>query len=360
MGLKHFSINCIDLKAITKSSKIAFRRLLYIGYTIILSKFLVQCEGKERYYRPNLPEKLCSIGIIDADDTSRHISFEKSFQSEYPEETNDSLRGLTFEIASVNRKLISCTVDHAIKTLYSYKMSDSIEFHSGERYFLTAQEEKVKSVSSGIVVPNIPSIPSLNALTRVTVVSSSTMLCKQLFTNKSAVVNISFKANSEQKLYYAILVEGSGGSLSSIFIPSSGFLDFSVRESNSPGFFAEFYGYSMYHFFCKDTFQYIEKSPVSAYFIEGIKIPDSICNITLSVQFSDFHCVYDILQSLHIRLLSIPEELYEFEKNIYAYEQNRKDPFSEPVYLNGNIKGGNGIFAICRSTELSIKFSPWY
>lgn len=34
--------------------------------------------------------------------------------------------------------------------------------------------------------------------------------------------------------------------------------------------------------------------------------------------------------------------------------------FSEPVYLNGNIKEGNGVFAICRSSVLSIKFSPLF
>lgn len=32
------------------------------------------------------------------------------------------------------------------------------------------------------------------------------------------------------------------------------------------------------------------------------------------------------------------------------------DPFTEPIYINGNIKGGNGIFALCRSTELKITF----
>lgn len=55
--------------------------------TIALTLVISHCERNDRFYRPNMSEKLCSIGIIDADDTLlRHISFEKSFQVEYPEE----------------------------------------------------------------------------------------------------------------------------------------------------------------------------------------------------------------------------------------------------------------------------------
>ena len=72
---------------------------------------VVHCEGKDRYYRPNLPEKLCSIGIIDDDTTNyknyyvdftdkrnnlRFISFEKSLQSEYRSDLLDSLKNFSF------------------------------------------------------------------------------------------------------------------------------------------------------------------------------------------------------------------------------------------------------------------------
>jgi len=58
---------------------------------------------------------------------------------------------------------------------------------------------------------------------------------------------------------------------------------------------------------------------------------------------------------LTINLISIPEELYLFEKSLYTYDRVSDDPFSEPVYLNGNIQEGNGIFAICRGSNFILK-----
>jgi hypothetical protein len=52
--------------------------------------------------------------------------------------------------------------------------------------------------------------------------------------------------------------------------------------------------------------------------------------------------------------MSIPKELYLFEKSQFTYNQVSNDPFAEPANLKGNIKGGNGVFAICRSRELIV------
>ena len=59
-------------------------------------------------------------------------------------------------------------------------------------------------------------------------------------------------------------------------------------------------------------------------------------------------------RSFRVRLMSIPKELYLFEKSLYTYRKVSDDPFVEPVNLKGNIKGGNGVFAICRSRELIV------
>jgi hypothetical protein len=67
---------------------------------------------------------------------------------------------------------------------------------------------------------------------------------------------------------------------------------------------------------------------------------------------------YDYTKPVRIKLLSIPKELYLFEKSLYTLSDRRVDPFSEPVYISGNIIGGNGVFAICRSTEVSLML-PW-
>ncbi|TAL75070.1 MAG: DUF4249 family protein, partial [Bacteroidetes bacterium] len=153
--------------------------------------------------------------------------------------------------------------------------------------------------------------------------------------------------------YYAILLEGTGMNYS---LPPgiSGFLDFSIRESNVPGFFAVMHGLKMYHQICIDKRLLLNETPVFAYFIDGSKIHDNKCDITLSVKFHDGYSLFDIFTSFRVKLLSVPRELYLFEKSLYTYSRVSEDPFSEPVYLNGNIKNGNGIFAICRSTEISI------
>jgi Domain of unknown function (DUF4249) len=102
------------------------------------------------------------------------------------------------------------------------------------------------------------------------------------------------------------------------------------------------------------------KVPVTVYIIEGSKIPDNKCAIKISTQFQNERSPFEYIEMLRVRLLSIPKELFLFEKSLYTYSRSSKDPFSEPVYLNGNIKGGNGVFAVCRSSELSVKFSTWY
>ena len=352
--------------------KIFLARVSKMLFTIFITKFfspaitglliiiICRCESNDRFYRPNLPEQLCSIGIINADDTARYISFEKSYQEEYPEELNDSLRNLAFTISSSNKELFSYKTSHTIKRLSGFKLPDSINFSSGGKYFLLAKENSTSEISAEITVPEPPAVPTLISIDEEIVTLSEPQECAGPKYKKWAVINISFIKNNEQKLYYALLVQGTGFSFSSLFLPLSGLLDFSVRESNSPGFFALMQGLKMYHYHCDGFHASVINSPVSAYFIEGSKIPDNKCNITLSVQFSDNYCVYEAIKAFHVKLLSIPEELYQFEKSLYTYGKVKNDPFSEPVYLNGNISGGNGVFAICRSSGLTINLSPWY
>lgn len=349
----------VRISVIIKLNPVINYRTLFIS-VFFIAFLLLDCKKTDRFVRPDLPEKLCSIGIIDADDTSRYISFEKSYQSEYPEEINDSLRELLFSISTPEKEIFLYHTDETMKNLFDFKIPDSIAFISGKTYFLTARERTLASISADIIVPEPPSQPNYISASRETTTLSIPQNCSGLTIVKSVEVNFSFTNNNEQKKYYAVIVEGTGTSLSSLFIPSSGLLDFAVKETNYPGFFAEIYGLIMYHYKCNGNFLSVVKSPVFGYFIDGTNTSDKICNITISTQFSDTYCVYDFLKAIHIKILSIPEELYLFEKSLYTYEQTMNDPFSEPVYLNGNIKGGNGVFAICRSRNLSINFSTWY
>jgi hypothetical protein len=338
----------------------ALRKMLPTGLTILVVLMFFSCERNERFYRPNLPEKLCSIGIIDADDTTRYISFEKSFQAEYPEDVNDSLRDLSFSISSSNKELFNYQSDQPIKNLLGFKLPDSIDFRTGEKYFLTASEKGTPGISAEITVPEPPSEPTLISINKEKISLFKPEECTGDTIAKSATISFSFTNNAKSNQYYALLVEGSGFSSSSSGIPYSGLLDFSVRDCNSPGFFAIMHGLNMLHNICQGNKRTVEKSPVFAYFIEGSKITDDECVITLSTQFQDSYSVYDGLKSVRIKLLTIPEALYLFEKSLSTYTQIKGDPFSEPVYLNGNIKGGNGVFAICRSSVLSIRFSTLY
>jgi hypothetical protein len=336
------------------------KRLVPISYMIITLLMVPNCESNERFYRPNLPENLCTIGIIDADDTIRYISFEKSFQAEYPEEVNDSLRNFSFTISSSNQEVFNYKNNQTVKNLLGFKLPDSIKFTTGQKYFLTASETSTLAISAETKVPEPPSQLTLISVDKEIITTQEKLECTKLTTSKSAIIKLSFSNDINEKKYYALLLQGTGTSFSSAFMPSSGLLDFDVRETNSPGFFAKMTGLVMYHYMCDDNYLSIVKSPVNGYFIDGSKISDKTFNITLSTQFSDTYCVYDFFKAFRVKLLSIPEELYLFEKSLYTYDQTVDDPFSEPVYLNGNIKGGNGVFAICRSSTLSINLYTWY
>jgi hypothetical protein len=119
-------------------------------------------------------------------------------------------------------------------------------------------------------------------------------------------------------------------------------------------------GLNTFHHICEHDGLSGEKYPVYAYFIDGSKTFYNKCLITLSTQFHDSYSPIAYLSWVRIKLLSIPEELYLFEKSLYTYKNILDDPFAEPVYLNGNIIGGNGVFAVCRSKELIVEFSPRY
>jgi len=350
-------------------------RHLAIGLIIVVIILFPRCESNDRFYRPNMPEKLCSIGIIDIDDTvnydffpepfdvrnsARYISFEKSYQAEYPEEFNDSLREFSFTISSSDKELLNYRSDSTIKDLLGFKIPAGIEFRTGEKYYLRANEKSTPEISAEITVPEPPSKLTLILVNKEITTLSEPTECIGYTNVKTAVIDFSFENVNRQKLFYAILLEGDGGNLSSSFPIQKSQLEYTVRDCNTEGFFAEVPGYTMCQWRCIDDRPSMIKAPIYACFIDGSKIPDNRCIVKISTQFEDERSPFDVIRSFRIKLLSIPEELYLFEKSLYTYGKVAEDPFSEPVYLNGNIKGGNGVFAICRSSELIINFSPLY
>lgn len=367
-----------------------FTKLKTIIVPIILSFLVQSCENNERFYRPDLPELLCISGVVDIDTSStfyfypwlfpeyglvdsifpHSMSFEKSIQSEYSGQLNDSLRELSFTITSSTSVLVDYQSEYPVQNPFKFKLTDKTEFISDEIYFLRVKEKDSPEILSEIRVPEPPSSLTLISVLKEPVVSSEAIDNRWgvIDSLKSVSIKFSFFKNSNQKQYYALMLDGIHQVLS---WPERyfGYLDFKVRECISPGFFAPWPGLYMYNFSGPpDGYYNWNPVPVSAYFFDYGKIRVDTFEISISTQFHGLATNYrngsahdwENYYSLRIQLLSIPEELYLFEKSLYTYILNKKDPFSEPVLLKGNIKGGNGIFAICRSSELIVNFSPPY
>lgn len=354
-------------------------RFIKAGFVFLLPLVFTFCERIDRFYRPNMPEKLCTIGIIDADDTTdyyvlpekydmrtsaRFISFERSYQAEYPDEVNDSLRDFTFSLSSSDQELVYFKSDTALKAMTGFKIPADIDFRTGETFYLNASEKDLPEISAEIRVPPIPPVPELISVNRETIELSGPTPCLGFTTAKAAVIDFCFESDENQEFYYALLLTGRGLNESSTWPVERSQLEFDVRYCNTPGFFAVMHGFTMPQWTCledstHDKMPMIEV-PVYAYFIEGSKIPDKNCIVKISTQFQDEKSPFFLLMSLNVKLLSIPKVLFNFEESLFTYQQTVKDPFTEPIYLNGNIKGGNGVFAICRSRDLIIEFSPWY
>ncbi len=334
----------------------SFLTSLNVILIIFIATSIISCETKERFYRPDLPEKLCTIGIIDLDDTTlRHISFERSFQSEYPEEINDSLRDFSFSISSTDNEILRYKCDSTVKSVNNLRVPDGIVFSPMKKYYLYAKEKDLEEITAEVIAAELPTQPRLISTTVINTRLSEPAGCHEILDVRTLKINFAFEKNED--LYYAILVRASGLSWSSAVLPRQYLVDFTVSSGNTTGFLTVIKGLTTLHWTC-DSISPHKKDPTYAYFIAGNKIPAKDCLLTLSVQYWDGHCLLEFINTVSIIVISIPHDLYQFEKSVYTYRKTVDDPFAEPVYINGNIKGGNGIFALCRSKELKITFSP--
>jgi len=368
-----FSLS-FSLCLLTSNFCFFFKKLYTISYILLPIIATLSCESNINFYRPDLPEQLCTIGIIDADDTLsfnyqdpyshynnlRIISFEKSYQSEYPEEREDSLSNFSFSIFSQDNEIFSYRCDSALKNLKAFKLPANLNFISGERYYLKACTDGLNDISAEVKAPNPPSNIVINSVHKETEPAIQKPGCHFASDDsiKYAIIDISF--NVEASSCYAILLEGIGfGASYQLF---RGFVDFSVINNNIKGFNSIIYGLKMPHLNCTGDINRLTQTSVKAFLFDGRNIQGDLCNIILSARFNDSYSPFFLFTSFRIKLLSIPMELFQFEKSLYRYEKVAEDPFSELVYLNGNIRNGNGIFAICRSTTASIilPFPPMF
>lgn len=354
---------CINKLKISYSGLRVRGVMKLISMTIFILMFLVQCENKERFYRPNLPEKLCSLGIIDLDDTIlRHISFEKSYQKEYPEENKDSLRNFSFTISSSTRELFTYQNDTTKKELKNYKLPSNISFYPGEKYFLTARVDDSPEIKAETIAPDPPPTPILLSFKKQIIEIDGYENCYGTTHAKYAEFEVSFENSLNTDSYYALLLEATGGIRNNLTdIPYVILLDFDLINTNTPSFFSNMFGLTTSYINCNGGDVLLQKPPVRLLLFEGGKIPENKCVITIATRFNDGHVFLDLVKSFKIKLISIPKQLFFFEKSMYTFKKNKDDPFAEPIYLPGNIKGGFGVFALCRSTDVVIDLpTMWY
>jgi hypothetical protein len=377
----------------------------FILFLSLSASLFFQCENKERYYRPDEPEQICVIGIIDIDDTvyydtfapwinhdsvefARTLYFEKSFQSEYSDNADNSFRDLSFRISTGNEDLVTGHGNESERKA-QFRIPDEIKFESGKKYFLHAEDKQAAGIKAECTVPELPPQIIISGIkTGITMLDYPDNNCfpfyienNSKYSRRTAEIGFSFSIQNPDT-YYAILLSGSYSDSRVDWSPGWGtnLLNFNVTETNTEGFFYYLKGRKTVQSFCKKT-KYIDErgyewtrygmyhtfKDVNAYYIDGSKIPEGNCFITLNTSWEWILNAPEVIKCLRIRIMSIPKELYLFQKGLLTYSRVSGDPFSEPVNLKGNIINGNGIFALCRSRDFIVytgqqggAFDPWF
>ncbi len=297
------------------------------------------CQGLNEFIPPDLEEKLCITAIIDNENEKNVIIVEKSFQNEYPDEGKSNLENLAVQISS-EEKIIFEYFNQKSQNRFDTILLPELNLIPDKKYTLTVSEKSTKTVSSVIAMPPTPSVPEIIIESVVKTLLPSPHDCHNPVT--SVILNIKFK--SEDKLFYYINVEGH---MNSLYKDTLGYLiNFNIIESNSPFFQTVIQSFRGVGFrSCWSDLFFIPFNDYRTCFINGETIPENECTLKIRIDLNpDF---FDYSKPVRINLFSIPKELYEYEKNYMTYLESYQDPFSEPVFLRGNLKGGSGIFAIC-------------
>lgn len=359
------------------------KKIHFIDFLIPIVVLIYGCEGRERFYRPDLPEQICAVGIIDIDDSItyasyeflgipydstvvvRKIYFEKSFQPDYSDGSTDFFREFILRISDSKEDIFVHSINQPTRNI-EVALPDNMQFMSGEKYFFHVNEMEASEISASCILPDLPPIPSLVSLkTGISILDLPKTGCylshyKTKYTRRTAEIEFSFK-NYNPESYYAILLTGSQNDSSVNWTPGwgSNLLNFEIIETNTDGFFYSIRAYKTIRIYCKpiDAFNYAiagKQHPVYAYFIDGSKIPGGECKLKILTDWDHIQFMSSFIKCLRIRILAIPKEAYLFYKSLYTYKVQADDPFSELVNINGNIIGGNGVIALCRSRELIV------
>ena len=365
---------------------------------VFIILLILQCEGKERFYRPDLQEQLCAVGLIDIDDTlsydnscpytnfsqldtaasSRRIYFEKSIQSDYSDGSDDAFREFTFSISNGKEDMFTINSNHPVRNL-NIEIPPGLKFESGRRYFFHAGEKEAPGITAECTVPELPPIPTLVSLkTGIKIMDMPKTRCYYdlcwsrdklyydcwpfgpTYTRRFAEIEFSF-TNINPESYYAVFLIGIPFFVPRDLAPTSApnFLNFDLLETNTDGFYYPFKGGMTIQHYCKTSPTTYESDcqindTLNTYFIDGSKLPGGVCTLKIYVKWDMVKYLPANMKSFRVRLLSMPKEAYLFYKSLYTYRIQADDPFAELVNINGNVVGGNGVIGLCRSRDLIV------
>jgi hypothetical protein len=367
-----------------------------VSLITVLAVLILQCESKDKFYLPDLPEQICAAGLIDIDDTlhyaicnssiqasSKKIFFEKSFQS-IDSLGSDYLRDLNFRISDGKEDIFTEHINEPTLNP-AVEIPSDLRFESGRKYFFRAGERDAPDISAECVVPELPPELTLVSLKTWFDIQNfpKTEVCfnnnrghrESTYTRRYAEIEFTFN-NTDPESYYALFLIGSPQhpreDIFGIGLVAPSFINYDVIESNTYGFKQTFIGGLTIYNYCRNTSfnQWgtdCKSAKLYTYFIDGNKIPGGNCIIKISTYWDNIQYMPSFIEYFRVRLMSIPKEAYLFYKSLYISTAQVDDPFAQPVNVNGNVVGGNGVIALCRSRDLIVytgqtggRFDPYF
>jgi len=308
---------------------------------ILLLIIITSCQGVTEFIPPDLEERIWVNAILNDSREQNFIIIEKSFQREYPDEKT-KLENLSVTIKSESKVVFDYFNPESENRSDTVYLPPGLKFIPGQKFTLTVSEKNTKEVSSEITVPPTPSDPQFTASFIQTFLPPPFECHNPV---KSLIMEILFKSEKDQ--FYYIDIESYSNT-------SRYQVDYEIIESNSSYFKTFIHGFRSIGF-RNCHISDMESIPFNFYqpfFFNGRTIPEDTCRLKIKIDLIKYY--YDYKRPFIIYVNSIPADFYYFEKNYHTYYENLFDPFSEPVFLKGNIKGGFGIFTICSSKYYSL------
>jgi hypothetical protein len=315
----------------------------------LMGLFLTSCQGLTDIIPPDFEEKLCVIAIITESREQNKIIIEKSFQGEYPSEAKTHLEDISVIVRSESQVVFEYFNPWSENRFDTILLPTGLEFTPNQKYTLLVSEKNTDPVSAECTVPSRPTIPEISIGGMVQTFLPPPQECHNPV--NSIVLYVNFESR-EDLLYY---IDFKGYMRYNYRDTLKWLIDYDILESNVPHFKSILFGFTSIGFIsCWVDMYFIPGGDSWPSFIDGDIIPENKCTMRIKINLNQRY--YDYSKPINVTLNSISKELYDFEKSYSIYREALYDPFSEPVYIKGNITGGYGIFAICTSKQDSLIF----